>query len=320
MKLYPSTGRMVDEFRVDKGKGLPNWPAWCFIPLSGWYAMVSQDNLDSLLPGKRLPLDLIPDVGRLAAIGTWRYSQGIYRLDADFQAAISETIVTGDIPSEVLYRLPEWCVYIETPGLKWLNHHLFGFWCHLEYDINAQRTELRLLLDTESVLIPIPLHIGPWTVTEAVDRVMSEAAKQSIAAGFHFAANPDDIIALSSNINPLVSMLLYLCSDAPDVNDDRQPGSFPSRPKPVKTKKGWRLFPVEKPRIWTMGGKIGEQLRQVSPKGYSELTGRTVKAHFRKGHWHGYWTGPVTGQRKFIYKWVMPMAVGGGIMPLAGAN
>jgi len=311
MRLYPDTSRMVDEFRSDKGRGLPDWPAWCFMPMAGWYAVVSQGNIDKLLPGRRLPPQLITDVGRLAAIGTWRYSQGVYRLDADLQAAIADTIIVGDIPSEVLFRLPEWCVYIETPGRTWCGDTLHGFWCHLEFDVNAHRNELRLLLDTEKILIPVPVHIGPWTVTEAIDRMASEAAKQAGLANLHFDKNPEQVQQLAADINPLISMLLYLCSDEPDIDDARVPGSSPSRPKPVKTKKGWRLFPAEKPRIWTVGGKIGAQLRSAQAD-LAEQTGRSVKAHLRRGHWHGFWKGPREGERKFFYRWMMPMIIGGG--------
>lgn len=121
MKLYGSTGGMVDGFRADRGKGLPEWPPWCFMPMAGWYAVVCQDNFEQLLPGQRLPLHLIADVARLAAIGTWRYSQGVYRFDANLLTAITATVLKGDVPSTVLYRLPEWSLYIETPGHQWLD-------------------------------------------------------------------------------------------------------------------------------------------------------------------------------------------------------
>ena len=311
MKLYPSTGRMVDMFRADRGKDIPDWPAWCFMPMAAWYAVVSQDNVSDLLPGQRLPPRLILDVGRLAALGTWRYSQGIYRLDTDLQAALGETIIIGDMPSEVLFRLPEWCVYIETPGRTWLGDTLYGYWAHLEHDVNSGRAELRLVLDTEQQLIPVPVHIGQWTVTEAIDRMVGESKRQ---ADLNNLVKPplsmDNVAAVATEINPLISLLLYLCSEEPDIDDERQPGESPHRAKPKKVKGGWRLFPAEKPRIWTVGSKIGEQLRQVNSSVSSE-TGRTVKVHLRKGHWHGFWTGPRTEKQKFIYKWVMPMIVGG---------
>ncbi|MDP2174131.1 MAG: hypothetical protein Q8J62_10200 [Candidatus Cloacimonadaceae bacterium] len=309
MRLYPSTGKLVDEFQQSKGRDLPDWPVWCFMPMAGWYAVVSQDNFDKLLPGRLLPPHLIVDVSRLAAIGTWRYSQGVYQFDTDFIAALTDTLIVGDIPCEVLYRLPEWSIYIDTPGFKWLGVELHGFWAHIEYDINKHRSELRLLLDTAELLIPIPVHLGSWTVTEAIDRALSEASRNASELGLRFDSSMDQVQEMAMNINPLISLLLYICSDAPEVDNDREPGQSPKRPQPTKTKRGWRLFPAEKPRIWSVGRQLGERLRAVNE--LAENSGRTVTAHIRRGHWHGFWMGPREGERRFQYKWLMPMVVGG---------
>jgi len=182
----------------------------------------------------------------------------------------------------------------------------------LEFDINTGRSELRLLLDTEESLIPVPVHMGPWTLTEAIDRATSEAVKQSTATGVRFDRNMDNVQVLTGNINPLISLLLYICSEAPEIDDERQPGTSPSRAKPVKTKRGWRLFPAEKPRVWTVGKEMGEKLRKPSEEIGSGSTGRTVKSHIRRGHWHGVWSGPRDGERKFTYRWLMPIVVSGG--------
>jgi len=68
--------RQMDAFRADRGHGLPNWPDWCFLPMSGFYAILSDD-----AQCDRLPLNQMEDVARLAAMGTWRVTQGIYRFD-----------------------------------------------------------------------------------------------------------------------------------------------------------------------------------------------------------------------------------------------
>ena len=43
----------------------------------------------------------------------------------------------------------------------------------------------------------------------------------------------------------------------------------------------------------------------------SEVTGRTIKTHLRRGHWHGFWKGPRSGVRNFIYHWIAPLVVVG---------
>ena len=32
---YPSAWSQADEFRADRGAGLPDWPAWCYLPMAG---------------------------------------------------------------------------------------------------------------------------------------------------------------------------------------------------------------------------------------------------------------------------------------------
>lgn len=303
-KLYPGAWRGVDTFRQDRGRDIPDWPAWCFLPMAGWYAIVSSDaGVDTL------PHHLIPDVARVAAVGTWRYSQGIYRYDADALPALADTLLHGEMPVEVLLRLPEWCVYIETPGFEWAGAPLHGFWAHLEWDINAHRRELRLLLDTEGALIPQILHIGPWTVTEALDRSAGEAKRQATAHGMTAPDLAAYVEGTAPALQPLLALVLYLCSDEPEIDDREHPGERPGRPQPKRTKKGWRLFPPAKPRVWTVGADIGEALRRDYD---SEPTGRSVRPHLRRAHWHGFWTGPKAGERRFRYKWLPPVVVAGG--------
>ncbi|MDR7119747.1 hypothetical protein [Rheinheimera soli] len=299
-KMYPDAWKQVDVFRQDKGRDLPDWPAWCFMPMAAWYAIVSGGGAN------RLGLDMIGDVAKLAAIGTWRYSQGIYQFDPDFYNAIIDTVPSGDLPSEVLYRLPEWSLYIETPCGKWFDTDMHGFWVHLEWDANTNRHELRLLLNTDGTLAPVPIHIGKWTLTEAIDRAISEAKAQSRIAGIdaNLPANLPELMA--KQLYGIVSLVLYVCSEEPEIDDERQPGTGPRRPTPKRTKQGWRLFPAEKPRIWRVGHETGKNLRQ--PDIY-ESDGRTVRPHLRRAHWHGYWTGPREGDRKFKYKWLPPMLI-----------
>src|SRR3546814_1528001 len=68
---------------------------------------------------------------------TWRMTQGIYRYDATLRDAVLQTPLDGELPTAHLYRLPEWCVYVETDQetTHWAGRPLHGFFAHLEYDI-----------------------------------------------------------------------------------------------------------------------------------------------------------------------------------------
>lgn len=110
---YPGAWGVLDQFRADRGQqGLPDWPAWCYLPMAAAYAVVSGGG------PRRVAPERAGDVARLAALAAWRMTQGIYRFDPAVFDAVRSTPVAGDIPADVLYRLPEWCVYIETPGMQ----------------------------------------------------------------------------------------------------------------------------------------------------------------------------------------------------------
>lgn len=281
--------------------------------MAAWYAIISAE-----LKVPRVPIHMTGEVAKLSALGTWRYSQGIYRVDPDLIAALANSPLSGSIPCEVLLRLPEWCIYVETPGLRWLNQMLHGFWTHLEWDANTGRHELRFLFDCEDGTVALPLHMGDWSISEAVDRMISEAARQSGSSVLDM-YTADDTRELTTHINPLVSIVLYLCSEKPEINDLRLPGTWPVRPKPKKTKKGWRLFPPDKHKIWKVGEQIGAQLKtaiaadnEKSQRAESaESTEHSIRTHLRRGHWHGYWTGPRHEEQKFIYHWISPLVVQG---------
>jgi hypothetical protein len=96
---------------------------------------------------RRFQCDLsnVKYVAAISALAPWRLTQGVYRFDPDLRAALLDT-GTEDVPSDMFYRLPEWSVYLELDGYRIGNVVLDGFFAHLEFDTNARKTELRLLL------------------------------------------------------------------------------------------------------------------------------------------------------------------------------
>ena len=303
---FQGLGKRLNSFLEDRGKGLPDWPPYVLLPVAGWYAIASEQ----LAQGGQLNLEQARHVARLAAIGTWRYSQGIYRIAPELMQALLDSPMDGAIPTEVLHRLPEWCVYIETPGMTWHGMQLHGFWAHLEWDVNDGHEELRLLLDTD-VLISYPLHLG-GNLSAAIEGFLTESRKHGVV--------PEEVEKLvradADGLSRLLSLVLYLCTETPEIDDSRSPGVSPHRPQPKRIKGGWRLFPPSAPRIWEVGQETASRLRQSVPVGKTtESTGRTVRAHLRRGHWHGYWTGPRKGgsPQKFILHWIHPLIAGGRI-------
>ncbi len=287
MQDYPQLTQLTDELRALRGHQL-DWPDWCFLPMSAAYGIISAQ-----LRVPQIPLDRVPDIARIAALNPWRYTRGIYRFHPRLAATLNAATVDGDLPVEVFLRLPEWGIYVELPepvgGLAGAVLH--GFYAHLEHDTNTGRAELRILLDEDQGLHATLLHIGPWSLIEAVDRTVQEALQQ---ARIHHAPAPGfDLgpatIDLTNRLTGLVSLLLYLCSDAAEMRTPARPGARPGRPRPTKTKRGWRLFQPKTVTVWDVGADIGPQLSNSS---------------------EGYWHGATEGDR-YRYRWITD--TGGGV-------
>ena len=320
-RVYPSAWKHVDKLRAERGKTLPLWPEWCFIPLAGAYAIVSGEaesqGINVANPDGR---PLVNDVGIIGALAAWRVTQGVYRFDPDVYQAVIDTPISGDLPHTVLFALPEWCIYIETPELKAHGVPVVGFFAYLEYDAGDTRKELRLVLDCDGEspgLLSVPMHLGPWPLRESLDRMIEEARRQSETSGIEFP--PGLAEHMEAGHAPLLSLLLYICA----VNGEIGGGDKrPVKPRAKKTKKGPRMFPAQRVTVWDVGVRMGAALRAAtrasSQSEPAEQHRSGPRPHVRRAHWHGYWTGPHDGERKFLLKWLSPILVGGdaGDMPV----
>lgn len=310
-QLYPEAWRRVEELRQERGSGVPGWPDWCFLPIAATLAIVATD---AGLPVESLHLvypERIHDAARLAGLAAWRVTQGVYRFDPAVYEALCDTPVTGDIPHEVLFRLPEWCVYIEMPEMTLGSDPMVGAFAHLEHDVNTGQAELRLLLDIDAsagpMLMPLVLHLGAWSLAESIGRALALAEAN---AGRH--GEPVALVsgepALRGLLSPLISLLLYLCSQAGEIGDGTR---RPANPAPKRTKRGWRLFAADKPTTWDVGVRLGAALRRAfqGERTGQEGTHAGPRAHIRRAHWHGFWSGPRDGERRFDMRWMPPIAV-----------
>jgi len=261
--LYPEAWRQIDRFINSKGKGgLPDWPEWCFLPMAAFYAIVSQE-ADIV----HLPPHLLPDVARLAAVGTWRYTQGIYRFDSDVCDAVMSARISSGVSCEALYRLPEWCVYIETPGKEWGGMPLHGFFAYLECNTEKGRATLRLLLDCEEGLFSFPVHLCADALGGAVSQATEAAHVQAMGGGRFSGIPPADAgTDLSGSLEPLVSMVLYLCGEGEGISG--QGGIPPNSPMSKRTQEEGLLFradahfgyALETPRRRDVGVRTGVTL------------------------------------------------------------
>jgi hypothetical protein len=255
-------------------------------------------------------------VSALGAVSAWRVTKGIYRFDPTLGKALVDTPIKGDMPIEVLFRMPEWCVYIETTGLI---EGVEGFFAHMEKDANTGGVELRLLVDSgpiESPLLqPVPIHLFPGGNLEESIRAFLRVAEDRVGVSDLF---PMDQVAsyYTKMTEPMVSLLLYLCSEEPDYGE---------RTPPIHPVKAKLKHAADKPMAWDVGVRIGAILRKAEAEpatttepaiesGTLETkehgTHASPRPHVRRAHWHSFWVGPKGNQRPRL-KWLSPMLVGG---------
>jgi hypothetical protein len=327
-----------------KRKELGDWPAWCFCPLAGARAVVSDGSDRSLTPEDGIA------VGRIAALAAWRVSQGIYLIDQTILDAVMDTPMVGELPVDVLLALPEWCCYVRTPGHTVSdnadlhayavaggypgmapghgskNVEIHGFFAHLEHDMNEGHSELRIQLDFASMppwesLMPDILFLKPGTTFEDSYRAMLTKMRQAFErntghrmSGTYDMAEAEVMRTSGGRMSAIISILLYLCSETAEYHagPTSAPPARPTRPSPKRTKEGWRLYPPDQPKIWSIGERLGRAIRDATTAERHATGDRQgPRPHVRRAHWHSFWRGPRADPltRKLVLKWIPPIAV-----------
>ena len=81
-------------------------------------------------------------------------------------------------------------------------------------------------------------------------------------------------------------------------------------PKYKRSKRADVFIPPQNAQIYDIGKKLAYETREHNKKLALEsgVTGKKVKPHIRKGHWHGVWSG--TGENKvFSTYWQSPIFI-----------
>ena len=312
-KAYPSVWKDVKMFREDKGKDLPNWADWCYLPIAASIAIATQ-GVNSRIFEASMNHTINP--ATITAAATWKLSQGVYRFDYDLYESLINQPMDDKLPCDALKRLPEYCVYIETHNAKLGSEPIDGFFAHLEQDMNDFREELRfvfLLKDGRN--IPFPIHLGDWTLDEGLRRMQAEAKKHSI---FNSGINLP-YIDVTKDITPFLQLVLYLCAENIDVP------VVPTHPR-KKIKRSGVIESVRAPKMWNVGQRIGSTIRKYRN---AEMQKEDVEAeieqedkesgvrrkssprpHIRRAHWHSFWKGPRDGKRELVVHWIPPIPIG----------
>ncbi|MFM0465117.1 hypothetical protein PQR34_45185, partial [Paraburkholderia sediminicola] len=244
-------------------------------------------------------------VNVLATLAGWRVTQGVYRFDPTLYNALIATPIEGKLPTELLSRLPEWTVYIETPGMRWVGEPLHGVFAQVG-DLHDGAEVLTLVAHTggpDHAVSGVSIRLGEETIEASLEAVYFRHAAKGMAV------DADELATLHA-VPRIISLLLYLCSEAAEIGDGAR---RPVRPVPRKTKKGTRMFPAERTAAWDVGMRLGAALRRTwnDEDRAGKVSGSmnaSPRPHIRRAHWHTFLRGSRQNPKR-ILRWLFPMPI-----------
>lgn len=304
-RLHPKLWRFVD---ASRSKSDRSYPKSIFVDRGTVAKFLEPDIKTHLMRAQRQAMSkaelhvCFQEVAILCALSSWRPTQGIYRFDPEIYEELIRTPLTGDLPFEILYRLPEWCVYVETPYIE----HYYGFYACLDYHAYQGENEIGLFLvfDRSDGLYADVLPFSKAPLSTIIEK---SCTQDGIVHGV-------GLVEKKEVYQCTIALLLYLCASNAEIG--RTP-KRPTLPSPKKTKDGWRLFPPDKPMIWDVGFRIGAALRRAKeqatqvPDEARTFSRSGKRPHIRRAHWHAFWHGSRAEAETRVLKlrWLHPVAV-----------
>jgi len=314
-KDYPGIGKLIDGMREVYANMNQSWSDQCFVPIAIMNTLTDLLSRKTGLPkGAENPSW---EAARISALMAWRTTQGIYRIDKEVHTALVETPLSDDIPVEVLKRLPEWCIYIETPNLVLEKIEIHGVWVHLDTFGGKDVEDLRIWVDCE-MPFPILLELRAGSIVGNLNRRLIH---QHYGSNSLTGVSREDCVNFVLNLlKAIVPLVLYICTQADEIGDGTR---APSKPMPKRIKGGSvRHFPPDKITSWDVGVRMGAAIRsarQSETHGAGRDSLRNApRAHIRRAHWHTSRIGPrkladgtsINAQaRDFVVRWQPPIAV-----------
>ena len=285
---------------------IKNVPDWCIMPTLFPFLLITNRY------GESYYLTHMDEMMTIGSMYVWRASKGIYRFAPEIYEALISQPLTGNLPTDCLYHLPEWAVYIETPGLSYERHPMKGFIAHLDYNLFSRNVDLQFAMFLEGCDQPkmVALPFGEGSLLDAMNRVdqvddlfMGKRDNRYIGSREEY----------RKTFSSMLQLLLYLCSEEPDMPQIEHP-------QKRRTFSGGVRSPKE-PQVWDVGVRVSNAIwnyknhERSDEKELSSVQGAhsSPRPHVRAAHWHTFWVGPRSAKfpdRKPIIRWLPPIPIG----------
>ena len=301
------------------------WAPATYVPGTMVGGVVMRQFLDDLdVNPATIPVEVEQMAGHLGAtmavLAGWDRAPLVAVFDDALANALIGTPMSGEIPRELLQRLPAWTVYIATP---WLHERSGVF---VAFDAGAVFRDGESLGDSQvdddfvllfaiedpATSLMAYFRCSEPTITASIDAQQADVGVTGALLeqmwGFEAAeASSQDLFARPYRdvLEEVMALVLYLCSEEPDI-----------RPVDGPTGAAPRGRPTGQPTTVEVGYRVGAALRAIttesSSAGESRPDGHARPTpHIRAAHWHTYWYGPRhdAAARTARLRWVAPVLV-----------
>lgn len=250
------------------------------------------------------------------ALVSWRPTKGIYRFHPGLYEELINTDLEGNIPSTLLLRMPGHAVYIETPSTEYVSFPFEGFFAYLSR--MGKQNELEIVAPMKGSRPSTGEAYNP--VSDVIsyslplrDCSVAELVKTHFASGNDSSEVPPQfqdstsIANVELVVSSMLSLLLYLCSEKPEIKD-----WTPPQPKSTYLGTKRRMVAAKAIGTWDVGLRIGAALKLHKDnevrEGGGTGSGSPVRPHIRRAHWHSFWKGK-KGEQYLSLRWLPPIPV-----------
>jgi len=252
---------------------------------------------------------LFTSAAALTAVCAWNYTRQVYQINPDIAEELLKTPFDSNIPVQVLSNFPNFSIYIDIK-LTCDDINISGVWvCMVTSNVDMASKSLLFVVDVmddkysdlEPMVIPLKENVN---IHEAIALAYDEMKAGGPEAPA-FCCIPD---AHNRLLSKLINVVLYICSTNCDVIDKSPSVMINPFGKKWKKSGKFQLLPAMRHKYFSVGDNFSKQIQESQRE--AKASTNPIRPHVRRAHWHGFWTGPKTGVRDFILKWIPPTLVG----------
>lgn len=248
----------------------------------------------------------------VSVLGTWRYTKTVYRFDD----TLKEELLNMELkvlPIDVFKKFPNYAIYVDNAISEYVDNAISekdaikGFWASV--GTYNGRPELRFAFNTDLAdsIYYISLILQGDTLEDACNATVKDYAEAFIED-----ENKEEFLekayeGMVRSLTPSIKLLVYLCSQNPDIQDLKRDKEYSSSSKTV-INPNKRLDPAKEITCWNVGSNIGKDIKAVR-QDLNNCERKSVRPHIRKAHWHGFYKGKRDGEREYFHKWIAPVLV-----------